>query len=482
MSWLARSIANSLKIDDEDDENDMDNSNSPNPRSESDPNPSINSHPSASSPSSTSTPRGVKEDISELTKTLTRQFWGVTSFLAPPPADKFDRQPEHEERQSPSYPEKAYDEALMAGIRSDFTEIGGKFMSGISKLSNNISVSEITKIASNLLQFGAERELRDEDLVGTDVGVNEEVVAFVRNITMHPEIWLDFPVPDDEDFDDFDMSDAQQEHALTVERLVPRLAALRIELCPGYMSESLFWKIYFILLHPRLNEDDAGLLSTLKIVEARAILSQNSQIRAAAKQKLEESGHESYLTKETADLSVPSYAESAPFMTSGVEAEPSTIAIDFETEKHPVQSTEMQVVDKSVIEEEPKTHVKIQHSPTGSSSGVLDLKFEDDWLEEHSEIIGASGTVQPLTNDDDVSFSDLEEDDGYAPSSYKKEVPGSYSSTKESRDWVQLSSAESVKDVRSVSMKQARSEQVSVHKTDKKEANDWLDIKDVDVM
>lgn len=61
---------------------------------------------------------------------------------------------------------------------------------------------------------------------------------------------------------DFDMTDAQQEHALAVERLVPRLAALRIELCPGYMSEHRFWKIYFVLLHPRLDVHDAELLST----------------------------------------------------------------------------------------------------------------------------------------------------------------------------------------------------------------------------
>lgn len=62
------------------------------------------------------------------------------------------------------------------------------------------------------------------------------------------------------------MSDAQQEHALAVERLAPRLAALRIELCPGYMSESSFWKIYFVLLHPRLDKEDAVLLSTPQVL------------------------------------------------------------------------------------------------------------------------------------------------------------------------------------------------------------------------
>lgn len=64
---------------------------------------------------------------------------------------------------------------------------------------------------------------------------------------------------------DFDISDAHEEHALAVERLVPRLAALRMELCPGYMSEAWFWKIYFILLHPRLDLCDAEVLSTPQV-------------------------------------------------------------------------------------------------------------------------------------------------------------------------------------------------------------------------
>ena len=61
------------------------------------------------------------------------------------------------------------------------------------------------------------------------------------------------------------MSDAQQEHALAVERLAPRLSALRIELCPGYLTEDCFWKIYFVLLHPRLSKHDAELLSTPQV-------------------------------------------------------------------------------------------------------------------------------------------------------------------------------------------------------------------------
>ncbi|KAF3778799.1 hypothetical protein EJ110_NYTH31531 [Nymphaea thermarum] len=92
------------------------------------------------------------------------------------------------------------------------------------------------------------------------------------------------------------MSDAQQDHALAIERLAPRLAALSIELCP----KGCFWKwkIYFVLLQSRLSKPDAGLLSTsqgvspqesyascqpLKIIQARSMLQElQKQARAVA--------------------------------------------------------------------------------------------------------------------------------------------------------------------------------------------------------
>lgn len=58
--------------------------------------------------------------------------------------------------------------------------------------SNNINVYQITKMASNLLQLGPEEQRGD-------FGVNEEIVAFVKNITLHPETSLDFPLPENED-------------------------------------------------------------------------------------------------------------------------------------------------------------------------------------------------------------------------------------------------------------------------------------------
>ena len=71
---------------------------------------------------------------------------------------------------------------------------------------------------------------------------------------------------------DFNMSDVQKEHASTVERLAPSLAALRLKL-QSYMSEEQFWIIYFILLLPRLSEHDFELLSTSKAIIFFSMLS-----------------------------------------------------------------------------------------------------------------------------------------------------------------------------------------------------------------
>ncbi|XP_059645275.1 uncharacterized protein LOC132286876 [Cornus florida] len=495
MSWFARSIANSLRPDDDDDDHSESNENVEREVVEQ-----HNHIDSSSQPPPSTQGRGVKEDLSELSKTLTLQLWGVASFLAPPPADDSSPTP----KPSDSSPREGSDSEVsdsagISGIRSDFAEIGGKFRSGISKLSNNIAVSEITKIASNLLQLGSDEEEDYDSGGGGAVGVTEEVVGFVMDITMHPETWLNFPLPDDEDADNFDMSDAQQEHALAVEHRAPRLAALRIELCPGYISEGCFWKIYFVLLHPRLNKNVAELLSTPQIVKARALLTQDLQNQTKAKPEQDMSGMGTSYSKDASNspheesLSVTSSVQSEymPLDTSAIQTATSQVAEDCETEKNPVLSNEIPIIDKSVVEEGPVSWTDDQVLHSSSSPRVFEKKNEDDtddWLkEENSEIVGNGGTTITIENEEDVSFSDLEDDDGGDIStSYKKATYGFDASTKDSRDWVQLStsSVDSSKDINVISIEREGSEQVCAHnhKSETKESIDWLNVDDIDVV
>lgn len=477
MSWLVSSIANTLRLDDDDDDFDPKTTNSAaasaasstttTAEKDDDENRQINSRQmdsSSSSPPDQPAPRrSVKEDLSELSQTLTRQLWGVASFLAPPP------QISDRDRQSDDSDANPGDPAGISGIRSDLSEIGGKFRTGISKLSSNKAVSEFTKIASNFLQFGVE-DLTVEDYAKRGVvGITEEVVAFARDVALHPETWLDFPLPDvEDDEEDFDLSDAQQEHALAVEHLVPELAALRSEICLGYMSEAAFWKIYFVLVHPRLSKHDALILSTPEIVKARAMLSQ--ELRNCGNSMPYESrgtnasvdptplSHEEHLSVPMIDES-----ESVPVEISAVEPA-SSVATDLEMDKHPVTCTEIPVVDKTIIEEVSTKRTNVEEvstkqtnnegvsakqknnedvsteqtniaevstkqanteavssnqtnvqKPTAYTSKIADQKDEDDaddWFkEEHTEAGSFKGNSYPLENDEDITFSDLEEDD-----------------------------------------------------------------------
>ena len=91
MSWLASSFANSLRLDgDGDDENDT--VHDPPTTSSRDPlQPQTRENAfgseSEGEEDEETEGRGVKEDLDEIKRTLTRQFWGMTSFLAPPSTD-----------------------------------------------------------------------------------------------------------------------------------------------------------------------------------------------------------------------------------------------------------------------------------------------------------------------------------------------------------------------------------------------------------
>lgn len=213
MSWLARSLANSL-IPDHRSDSGADEIAAGAATAESRPVGSDD----GSGEEEVDPSRGVKEDLSELSKTLARQFWGVASFLAPPSQSsdgdsgrRHDPLPPSDNGQA-----EASDSAAMTGIRYDFAEIGGRFKSGFSKISGNMGVSEISKIASNFLPLQAEEEDEEEEQEEEEedddsfsdgaIGITEEVMAFVRNISMHPETWLDFPLLSDDEDSDGNMS------------------------------------------------------------------------------------------------------------------------------------------------------------------------------------------------------------------------------------------------------------------------------------
>lgn len=426
MSWLARSIATSLRLDDEDDHSENDvasknpNNSSPVERNEEESrrengfNNEVQVQESEVEEEEEER-RGVKEDLTELKQTLTRQLWGVASFLAPPPDQSVSNldQSQPSDRSASSCEER---EPSDSRTGHDFSEIGGRFRN-------------MSKMASNYFPFGSEEngrenlggenleELETEDFGGEDgddddwelegaVGITDEVLAFARNIAMHPETWLDFPLDEEEDLDDFDLSDTQRKHALAIERFAPRLAALRIELCPCHMTESYFWKVYFVLLHSRLHKHDAEILSTAQVMEARAMWMQ--ELHKQTKPDPDWFGSARVKDGDNALHEDFEHARTFDF------AQTTIMTTDYETVKHPIVSTEMHFVDKSAIEE--KTVIKTEDKDVqliGSSLRTVVPNYEedeDDWLNEEDSDLGGYKTIIPVGNEEDISFSDLEDD------------------------------------------------------------------------
>ncbi|KAJ8617704.1 hypothetical protein MRB53_013890 [Persea americana] len=255
----------------------------------------------------------------ELTQIISRELWGAASFLALPSSSN-----------------------TLAGIRSDLAEIGNGFKAGLFRL--------CALLNSHPHEIGGG---------GT---VTEGVLEFARDVSARPESWLDFPLALS---DDFEMSDAQREHASVVECLTPSFAALRIKLC-SHMSEGYFWKIYFLLLQPLLNEHDSEILLNPQITEARSIVKQQLKHTNMEVQRFE------------ADC-------------SSLEVGGKRISIQEESN----EDKEYEVMAETTISS--------QRWSVHSEENV------DEWSEDEcSEMSASVNDNKQESNKEDVSFSDLE--------------------------------------------------------------------------
>ncbi|XP_021276359.1 uncharacterized protein LOC110410808 isoform X1 [Herrania umbratica] len=387
-----------------------------------------------SSPDNSPTNRnaGVKEDLSVLGETIGRQLRGVAAFLAPPPSSPPSvTAAEREQQDQEKEEEQEQPSDKLVGIRNDLAEIGGSFKSGLSLLSSNKAVTEISRFASGFLQLPSQDDhgQNDDDDDDDDdddgvPGITEDVVAFVKEISNRPEFWTDFPLSL---HNDFKMSEAQREHAENIEHLVPSFEDLKVNL-HSHMGDERFWMIYFILLLPRLNEHDFELLSTPEVVKTRDALLQKLQNNNNA---------------QVANSSLDASEESSEVS---------------ETKRENVSSEE------KVSE--------IVNAAEGLE--ITDEENAGQWLEEADISSGSCVSVKKnLEDEEDVSFSDLEDDDNYL--SNKVSVPKSKqdikaSSPSGSNDWVQLNKSPETRG----GLQKAGQSNSRDKESEGEESNDWL--------
>ena len=106
------------------------------------------------------------------------------------------------------------------------------------------------------------------------------------------------------------------------------------------------------------------------------------------------------------------YSDDVTHRTCGYETTYLSILTDNETEKHTVENSETHFIDKSVIAENPIIKAENKDLKCGRSSQIIIQDYDDDddvdWPEEDSDL---GETTLPIVNEEDISFSDLEDDD-----------------------------------------------------------------------
>ncbi|MBA0693719.1 hypothetical protein Goari_004071, partial [Gossypium aridum] len=394
-----------------------------------------------------------------------RQLRGVAAFLAPPPSPPSvtasEGGLEQEQVQEPQSDK-------LLGIRNDLAEIGGSFKSGLSLLSSNRAVTEISRFTSSLLQFpdqddhgGHDEDDDDEDYDDGVPGITDELPPLFAVLDLFYNcgtldllfsslegisyalflVLLNSPLDSSTKANgnlwvtrywlitaDFKMSEDQIEHAENIEHLVPSFEALRVGLQHN-LGDERFWMIYFILLLPRLNEHDYEVLSSPEVIETRDALLQklqknkNVQVENSSPDASQQSGNFSETKRET------------------------------------------------FVSEEKVSEI------VNAAEGLEITSSEDNteqWLEEAEFSSGSSLCIKKnLEHEEDVSFSDLEDDDtdtSNRASVRKSTQHDKALSSSGSNDWVQLNKRPETRGA----LQKAGQTSCRDKDSEGEESNDWL--------
>ncbi|KAI3461044.1 hypothetical protein Pfo_017707 [Paulownia fortunei] len=116
------------------------------------------------------------------------------------------------------------------------------------------------------------REEEEEKLYG----ITDQLIEFIKSFSL--EIFKNFSLPDEEESScdggnsgnvRSDLSDWQETHAMLALSRVKELAQLRFRLCPRYLKERQFWRIYFTLVKSYVAEYELRAVQLAKLKQIR---------------------------------------------------------------------------------------------------------------------------------------------------------------------------------------------------------------------
>ncbi|KAL5199627.1 hypothetical protein ABZP36_020830 [Zizania latifolia] len=209
--------------------------------------------------------RGVRDDLTELGRHLLDIACFLHPLLGPVHTDSPPATPTHRRSPSPR-PATPPSPSILAGILADLAEIGGSITGGFSRRALTDHPPPLPFPTASSAPAAAESPRTDSSsasppdasaaAAAAAADVADDVVRAAYALSARPEAWIDFPVLA-LDEDSGVISNIQRDHMEAIETLVPDLASLRSRLCPSYMDDDIFWKIYFRLLESNLSEHNS---------------------------------------------------------------------------------------------------------------------------------------------------------------------------------------------------------------------------------
>ncbi|KAH6818122.1 BSD domain-containing protein [Perilla frutescens var. frutescens] len=108
-------------------------------------------------------------------------------------------------------------------------------------------------------------------------GITEQLIEFVKSFTL--DTFRNFVLCDEEESGcdggnsgnlNMDLSDWQETHAMLVLSRAKELAQLRFQLCPRYLKERQFWRIYFTLVRSSVSQYELHAVRLAKFKQIRS--------------------------------------------------------------------------------------------------------------------------------------------------------------------------------------------------------------------
>ncbi|KAK6156531.1 hypothetical protein DH2020_010779 [Rehmannia glutinosa] len=269
-----------------------------------------------------------------------------------------------------------------------------------------------------------------------------------------------------------------REHAANIDHLVPEFVTLRQKICIQ-MSDGKFWLIYFILLLPRLNEEDSELLST---PQARRYLTfvllseEDWRTSVVVEGRLLEliilcPVCLLLLLVNVGDLEARGDSGIADARETLMSKLQNKTDVDQETSDNPDPSDTSNDSSGNLHSAEGDESAS-QHKD--ATETVNPSQQRDNIVNEgrHSEDVDTSTSIdaqkQKPENEEDVSFSDLEDDD-----SDSSDKLSGHKESKKDKVWVQLNENSGTK-------QKADQYALRENKSEGEDSNDWLTVDDTD--